>query len=155
MATPSIHIGDIRLTFVSGGQLWIDGGNMFGVIPRLMWEKASPPDSQHRIRLDTNCVLVRTPNSLGLIDTGYGGKAPPKLRQRHALEEGEPLARNLAAVGVTPDDIDWVILTHLHFDHAGGATWRDEEGRLRPYSDVRGTSFRGPNGKTPFATCPS
>ena len=127
-----ISIGDIQLTIVSGGRLWIDGGNMFGVIPRAMWERKSPPDDQHRILLDTNCVLVNTPSSRGLIDTGYGGKTPTKHRLRHELDEGEPLARNLAAIGVCPDAIDWVILTHLHFDHAGGATQRDDEGRLRP-----------------------
>lgn len=127
-----ISIGPIRLTIVSGGQLRIDGGNMFGVIPRVLWERKSPPDDQHRIRLDTNCVLVRTPASLGLVDTGYGGKATAKFRERHALEQGAPLVRNLAAAGVTPDEIDWVILTHLHFDHAGGATFRDAEGSLRP-----------------------
>src|SRR6185503_8898823 len=100
MATPSIHIGDIELSFVSGGRLRIDGGNMFGVIPRVLWERESPPDEQHRIRLDTNCVLVRTPDSLGLIDTGYGGKTPAKFRQRHALEDGAPLTKNLAAVDI-------------------------------------------------------
>jgi glyoxylase-like metal-dependent hydrolase (beta-lactamase superfamily II) len=128
----TIAIGDMRLTFVSGGRLRIDGGNMFGVIPRVLWAQKSPPDELNRILLDTNCILVRTPQSLGLIDTGYGGKALPKHRSRHALEEGEPLARNLAAVGIDADEIDWVILTHLHFDHAGGATRRDENGQLRP-----------------------
>ncbi len=127
-----ISIGDIQLTIVSGGRLRIDGGTMFGVIPRAMWGRKSPPDEQHRILLDTNCVLVDTPGSRGLIDTGYGGKAPAKHRQRHVLDDGEPLASNLAAIGVCPDEIDWVILTHLHFDHAGGATQRDEEGRPRP-----------------------
>jgi hypothetical protein len=83
-----ILIGDIRLEFVSGGRLWIDGGNMFGVVPRVMWEKVSPPDEQNRIQLETNCVLVRTGSSLGLIDTGYGGKASLKQRQRHVLDEG-------------------------------------------------------------------
>jgi glyoxylase-like metal-dependent hydrolase (beta-lactamase superfamily II) len=126
----SISIGDIEISFVSGGRLWIDGGNMFGVVPRVMWEKVSPPDAQNRIQLDTICVLVRTPTSLGLIDTGYGGKASPKQRERHHLDEGVPLARSLAASSVAPDEIDWVILTHLHFDHAGGITYRDEEGRL-------------------------
>jgi glyoxylase-like metal-dependent hydrolase (beta-lactamase superfamily II) len=110
----------------------IDGGNMFGVIPRVLWEQKAPPDQQNRIRLDTNCVLVRTRDSLGLVDTGYGGKLSPKLRQRHDLDEGAPLVRNLAAAGVMPDEIDWVILTHLHFDHAGGATYRDAGGTIRP-----------------------
>jgi glyoxylase-like metal-dependent hydrolase (beta-lactamase superfamily II) len=129
---PSTSIGDIRLTFVSGGRLRIDGGTMFGVVPRVMWEKVAPPDELNRIRLDTNCVLVHTARSLGLIDTGYGGKSHPKQRQRHELDEGEPLLRNLAASDVEPADIDWVLLTHLHFDHAGGATRRDESGSLQP-----------------------
>src|SRR6476620_3598747 len=120
-----VNIGDIRLTFVSGCKLRIDGGNMFVVIPRVMWEQKSPPDDQHRIALDTNCVLVRTGNSLGLIDTGYGAKTPQKQRLRFALDEGTSLVKNLAAIGVEPGDIDWVILTHLHFDLSGGGTHRD------------------------------
>jgi len=127
-----ISIGDIQLRFVSGGRLRIDGGNMFGVVPRLMWERVAPPDELHRISLATNCVLVRTPNSLGLIDTGYGSKAPAKFQQRHALEDGAPLVRNLATIGISPHDLDWVILTHLHFDHVGGATYRDSDGELQP-----------------------
>jgi glyoxylase-like metal-dependent hydrolase (beta-lactamase superfamily II) len=128
----ALSIGDVRLRFVSGGKLRIDGGNMFGVIPRLLWERESPPDEQHRIRLETNCVLVETPTSLGLIDTGYGGKTAAKFRQRHTLEDGEPLVRNLDAIGIAPDAIDWVVLTHLHFDHAGGATRRETSDIVRP-----------------------
>ena len=115
-----IRIGDIELSFVSGGRLRIDGGNMFGVIPRAMWARVTPPDDQNRIELETNCVIVRTQDSLGLIDTGYGGKLGAKIRQRHALEDGAPLVQNLAAIGIAPDKVDWVILTHLHYDHAGG-----------------------------------
>jgi glyoxylase-like metal-dependent hydrolase (beta-lactamase superfamily II) len=129
---PSIAIGDIHITIVSGGRLRIDGGNMFGIVPRVLWAQESPPDEHNRISLDTNCILVRTPNSLGLVDTGYGGKAPPKHRSRYALEDGMPLAKRLAAISIRPDEIEWVILTHLHFDHAGGATFRDAEGRLHP-----------------------
>jgi glyoxylase-like metal-dependent hydrolase (beta-lactamase superfamily II) len=132
MSNNTLSIGDIDVDFVSGGRLRIDGGNMFGVVPRVMWERVSPPDAEHRIALDTNCVLVRTANSLGLIDTGYGGKATPRFQQRHALEDGEPLVRNLAAAGISPEQIDWVILTHLHFDHAGGATLRNEHGPVVP-----------------------
>lgn len=127
-----IQLGDLEVLLVSGGRLWIDGGNMFGVIPRVMWEHTSPPDEQHRVLLETNCLLVRSGGSLGLVDTGYGGKSTPRFRQRYALEEGTPLVRNLAALGVLPEQIDWVILTHLHFDHAGGYTYRDDTGTLRP-----------------------
>jgi glyoxylase-like metal-dependent hydrolase (beta-lactamase superfamily II) len=132
MMNAPISIGDMRLSIVSGGRLWIDGGNMFGVVPRVMWEKKSPPDEQHRIQLDTNCILVRTRDSLGLVDSGYGSKATTKFRQRHSLEDGAQLVRNLAAADVKPDQIDWVILTHLHFDHAGGVTYRDGDGRVWP-----------------------
>jgi glyoxylase-like metal-dependent hydrolase (beta-lactamase superfamily II) len=126
-----ITIGDIQLSIVSGGRLRIDGGNMFGVIPRAMWERVSPPDDQNRILLETNCVVVRTRQSLGLVDTGYGTKASDKVRQRFSLDAGSSLVRNLAACGIAPDEIDWVILTHLHVDHAGGATYRDEGRQLR------------------------
>jgi glyoxylase-like metal-dependent hydrolase (beta-lactamase superfamily II) len=128
----TISIGQLKLTFVSGGRLRVDGGNMFGVVPRVLWEQESPPDDQHRIQLDTNCIVVQISDSLGLVDTGYGSKATPKFRQRHDLEDGQTLVRSLSAIGVAPGDIDWVILTHLHFDHAGGATYRDRFGDVRP-----------------------
>lgn len=130
MSVQSIDIGDLRLTIVSGGTLRNDGGTMFGVVPRVLWERACPPDEQNRILLDTNCLLVRTPDSVGLIDAGYGGKASPKVQARNDLDAEPQLPRSLAAVGVAPEDIDWMILTHLHFDHAGGCTWRDTAGRL-------------------------
>jgi glyoxylase-like metal-dependent hydrolase (beta-lactamase superfamily II) len=153
MNTP-LSIGDIQFRFVSGGRLRIDGGNMFGVIPRVLWEREVPPDDQHRIPMDTNCILIRTPDSLGLIDTGYGGKAPMKFRQRYALEDGAPLVRNLASTGVTPNDLDWVILTHLHFDHAGGATYRDADGQLQPTFPrarhfIQRTEWEDANGNIP------
>src|SRR5688572_3050294 len=132
MLNDHINLGKFQLTTVSGGHLRIDGGNMFGVIPRAMWERRAPPDEHNRILLETNCVLVRTPDSLGLIDTGYGGKAPLRYRQRHALEDGMPLVTNLAKVGVMPEKVDWVILTHLHADHAGGATLRRDDGSIKP-----------------------
>lgn len=131
MSGPTTALGDFQLTVVSGGTLWIDGGNMFGVVPRVMWEKRCRPDDKNRILLDTNCLLVRTPDSLGLIDTGYGNKASETVRSRHDLAAEEQLPKSLAAVGVSPEQIDWVILTHLHFDHAGGCTWRDPDGKLQ------------------------
>jgi len=132
MNASAIGLGEFQLAVLSGGTLWIDGGNMFGVVPRVMWEKACPPDAKNRILLDTNCLLVRTPGSLGLIDTGYGDKAAPRFRERHEMAAGSPLLQSLEAASVRPEEIDWVILTHLHFDHAGGCTRRDSDGRLRP-----------------------
>jgi len=132
MSVQSIAVGDFRLTIVSGGTLRVDGGTMFGVIPRALWEKACSPDEQNRILLDTNCLVVHTPDSVGLIDTGYGGKASPKVQARHDLAAESQLLRGLEAMGVAPEDIDWVILTHLHFDHVGGCTWRDSSGELHP-----------------------
>lgn len=127
-----LQIGDLELTIVSGGTMRSDGGTMYGVIPKAMWSRKSTPDDNNLILMDTNCLLVRSPDALGLIDAGYGDKAPEKIRRRGCMEAGAPLIRNLQAVDVKPDDIDWVILTHLHFDHAGGLTTLDENGDLRP-----------------------
>lgn len=128
----SVTIGDFELTVVSGGMLRGDGGTMFGIIPRTLWQRACPPDDQNRILMDTNCLLVRTADAVGVIDTGYGDKAPEKVRRRSGLEDGAPLLRNLAEAGVAAEDVDWVILTHLHFDHAGGLTTRAADGSLQP-----------------------
>src|SRR5262249_2250054 len=96
------------------------------------WERKSPPDERNRILLETNCLLVRTGAANVLIDTGYGSNCSPRERENFSLQGGAPLIENLAAMGVTPEDIDWVVLTHLHFDHAGGCTIADQRGRLRP-----------------------
>lgn len=125
-----MRIGDWQLTTVSGGNLRLDGGTMFGVVPKMLWQKRQPADEFNRIRSATNCVLACDGQQTVLIDTGYGGKATEKERQRGALEAGEPLLASLAAAGVTPEAIDVVVLSHLHFDHAGGGTRRDDAGEL-------------------------
>jgi len=121
-----------ELQIVSGGALRLDGGAMFGVVPKLLWERASPPDEKNRIELQTNCLLIRAHGKTILVDTGYGGKAPTKVREQYSLQPGEPLLASLGAVGLTRDDIDIVVLTHLHFDHAGGGTRFDERGAVEP-----------------------
>ena len=133
-----IRIGDFELTVISGGTMRTDGGVIFGVVPRILWTRICKPDDENRVLMDTNCLLVRTPDSLGLIDTGYGSKVTEKVRRHSGMEEDTPLLRNLAAAGVAADELDWVILTHLHSDHAGGSTCLDREGRLRPvFSNAR------------------
>jgi glyoxylase-like metal-dependent hydrolase (beta-lactamase superfamily II) len=126
------RLGEFELTTISGGVFHIDGGTMFGVVPKTLWSRLIPPDDQNRIAQQTNCVLVRTGQQTVLIDTGYGSKLSEKERRIFNIAEGDPLVRNLNAKGVGVDEIDVVILSHLHFDHAGGATQISENGALRP-----------------------
>lgn len=127
-----MQLGNWQLDTVSGGTLRLDGGTMFGVVPKMLWEKVSPPDDRNRIRMDTNCVLARDGVHTVLIDTGYGGKLTERQRHFDALESGEPLLKSLAALNVTPEQVDYVALTHLHFDHCGGGTRHDAQGRIVP-----------------------
>jgi len=125
-----LRLGEFELTTVSGGRFRIDGGTMFGVVPKPLWERIAPPDERNTIAQTTNCLLVRSPGRTVLIDTGYGPKLGEKQRRHLDAEAGDPLAAPLAGAGVSRDGVDLVLLTHLHFDHAGGATRRDSEGRL-------------------------
>jgi glyoxylase-like metal-dependent hydrolase (beta-lactamase superfamily II) len=116
---------------VSGGRFKLDGGSMFGIVPKPLWEKICPPDEHNRIDNGTNCLLVRTGSSHILIDTGYGDKMTEKERGIYGMS-GTTIVDSLAAMGVKASDIDLVILSHLHFDHAGGATVSDLEGHVYP-----------------------
>ncbi|MFN0197058.1 MAG: MBL fold metallo-hydrolase [Planctomycetaceae bacterium] len=126
------QIGNFQLSTISGGRFVIDGGTMFGVVPRTMWSRVFPADEKNNILQETNCVLVRSADRTILIDTGYGSKLSPKLQKIFDTDEGDPLLRNLQAAGLDASDIDLVILSHLHFDHAGGATRLNEDGELVP-----------------------
>lgn len=127
-----LRLGEFGLATVSGGRFRIDGGTMFGVVPKPLWERVAPPDERNTIPQATNCLLVRSPGRVVLIDTGYGSKLTEKQRRHIEAEPGDPLAASLAAAGVGTEQVDLVLLTHLHFDHTGGATRRDESGTLVP-----------------------
>lgn len=127
-----MRLGDFELTTISGGNYWIDGGSMFGVVPRSVWTRYISMDDKSRILQRTSCVLVRTGRENVLIDTGYGPKLTEKERGNFSAEPGEPLVENLAAAGLSLGDIDVVVLSHLHFDHAGGATRFDALGQAVP-----------------------
>jgi glyoxylase-like metal-dependent hydrolase (beta-lactamase superfamily II) len=126
-----MRVGELELRIVSGGAFKLDGGGMFGIIPRPLWSRAVQPDERGRIGLDTNCLLVRTGDELLLVDTGNGPKLTDKERDIYDLTPGEALLDNLAAEGVRPEDITTVLLTHLHMDHVGGAT-RSSDGAVVP-----------------------
>jgi glyoxylase-like metal-dependent hydrolase (beta-lactamase superfamily II) len=120
----------VKLTAVLGNSQRLDGGAMFGNAPRALWERWITPDEQNRIPLACRCLLVRDSGRTILFETGIGAFFPPAMRERYGVvEERHVLLDNLAAIGIGPDDIDVVVLSHLHFDHAGGAltAWRDGE----------------------------
>lgn len=127
-----MQLGEFTIETVSGGRFLTDGGAMFGVVPRALWSRYCPPDDDHLIAQETNCVLVRGGDRTMLIDTGYGSKFSEKQKKIYRSEEGDPLLRNLAALGVSAEEVDTVLLSHLHFDHAGGATRLDESGAPVP-----------------------
>jgi glyoxylase-like metal-dependent hydrolase (beta-lactamase superfamily II) len=128
---PRLTLGEHEITALVGGRLRLDGGAMFGVVPRPLWERVAPPDALHRVRMSSTPLLIRAPRHLILFDLGLGDKHDARFRERFAIE-GPPLPDLLATAGVRPEEIDIVVCSHLHWDHAGGATWRDRDGRLHP-----------------------
>lgn len=126
-------LGGATIQVIYGGALRLDGGAMFGIIPRPLWSKQTPADEAHRIQLACNCILVEWPGSdrRVLIETGHGAKFGDKERQIYAIDPTHWVAGGLAVAGVEPESITDVVLSHLHFDHAGGLT-RNDGGELRP-----------------------
>jgi glyoxylase-like metal-dependent hydrolase (beta-lactamase superfamily II) len=124
------NLGDFELIVCTDGTYFLDGGAMFGVVPKPLWEKRAPADEQNRILLGANTVIVRTGKHTVAIETGLGNKLPPKLREIYSASEMLP--RSLDAAGVRPEEIDIVINTHLHFDHCGWNTRRNDAGKIVP-----------------------
>ncbi|MBI1192461.1 MAG: MBL fold metallo-hydrolase [Bacteroidetes bacterium] len=116
----------MNLQTVSAGYLKLDGGAMFGVVPKTMWSRIMEPDAQNRITWAMRCLLVEEGNRRLLIDTGMGTKQDAKFRA-HFEPQGPDVLQSLAALGLAPEDITDVLLTHLHFDHAGGAVTRQAD----------------------------
>jgi glyoxylase-like metal-dependent hydrolase (beta-lactamase superfamily II) len=117
-----MHFGEIEVLPLHGGNFYLDGGAMFGAVPKTVWEKKAPADERNRIRLAANSLLVRAAGKNIVVETGNGTKWDPKLRNIYGIQEGDPLRDSLSKVGVAPEEVDMVINTHLHFDHAGGNT---------------------------------
>ena len=126
-----MRFGSLRLDIVQGGNFRLDGGAMFGVVPKVLWERTFPADEKNRIGLATNCLLVRGKGFTALVESGLGEKWGSKEREIYAIESEPALSRALEAHGARPEDVDALVISHLHFDHAGGAT-RRENGRVVP-----------------------
>jgi glyoxylase-like metal-dependent hydrolase (beta-lactamase superfamily II) len=117
------------ITSVLGNSQRLDGGSMFGNAPRAMWEKWIAPDDRNRIPLACRCLIVRDGDRTILLEAGIGAFFEPALRERYGVvEPHHVLLGSLAAIGLGPDDIDVVVFSHLHFDHAGGALTAWAEG---------------------------
>ncbi len=118
-----MKIGDYRIETIPDAEFKLDGGAMFGVVPRVLWERVCPPDELNRIRLNTNCLFVETPTEKILIETGIGEKWTEKEIQIYGIFRTKPFAETLfEKTGYRTEDISIVVNTHLHFDHAGGNT---------------------------------
>jgi len=125
------NVGNIELISLFDGFFRLDGGSMFGTVPKTLWERQAPADDQNRVTLATRPLLVRGARTM-LIDAGLGDKRDEKVQAMFAVDRRRNLDHTLAEAGVSPEDIDIVLATHLHFDHAGGFTVRDAANRLRP-----------------------
>src|SRR5437764_4535420 len=106
-------LGSFTLDVVSGGPFRLDGGSMFGIVPKALWERLSPPDERNRIRMDANCALIRGHGEVILVDTGNGTKLAEKERDIFAIDPAITLAGSLEAQGLRPEDITMVLFTHL------------------------------------------
>jgi methylmalonyl-CoA epimerase len=124
-------VGNLELISVSDGVFRLDGGSMFGVIPKTMWSQKAQPDDRNRIPLAMRPLVVRGARTM-IIDAGMGDKESEKFHEIYGVERARHLDHTLAEAGLAPEDIEIVLATHLHFDHAGGFTVRDASGRLRP-----------------------
>ena len=132
-AVPSvaIQLGDLKCRILDGGRFKLDGGAMFGIIPKPLWSRLASADDQNRIDLAMTCLLIETAGRRILVETGCGDKFNDKERAIWSISD-HWLLDSLRAGGIEPESIDTVILTHLHFDHAGGSTRHDADGNLRP-----------------------
>ncbi len=127
-----MKFGDIDIFLLSDGTFRLDGGAMFGVIPRVLWERHDPPDEKNRILLGLNSLLVLRGEEKILIDCGIGDKFDKKFANIYAIQREHTLLDELAGHGLKPEDITHVILSHLHFDHIGWSTRRNAKGELEP-----------------------
>jgi glyoxylase-like metal-dependent hydrolase (beta-lactamase superfamily II) len=137
IAPRTIECGRARITVVPDGRFRLDGGAMFGVVPRVVWEKRSPADAQHRVTLGLNAMVVENGGVRVLVDPGVGDHHDATFAARFGIEKpgapnGRSLPQSLAAAGIAPESIDFVVHTHLHWDHAGAGVARAEDGTFRP-----------------------
>jgi len=122
----------MKLYPIETGNFKLDGGAMFGVVPRVLWQKTNPADNNNQIEMAMRCLLIKTDKKLIIIDTGLGNKQSDKFFSHYNLFGNDTLEKSLAKNGFSKEDITDVFLTHLHFDHVGGAVeWNEDKTKLQ------------------------
>jgi glyoxylase-like metal-dependent hydrolase (beta-lactamase superfamily II) len=117
---------------IDAGRYKLDGGAMFGVVPQTLWKKGNPPDEKNRILMSLNALLLMRNGRVILVDSGVGTKFNDKYQEIYAVDYSDfSLLSSLSKLNIQPEHITDLIITHLHFDHVGGATYRDENGQLQ------------------------
>ncbi len=128
-----MQLGDYRIDIIPDTEFRLDGGAMFGIVPRVLWEQVCPPDDMNRVRLNMNCLFVEAQGEKILIETGIGEKWSERETAMYGIFREKPFAESLHKItGYRPEDITIVVNTHLHFDHAGGNTVHDSNGAAKP-----------------------
>jgi glyoxylase-like metal-dependent hydrolase (beta-lactamase superfamily II) len=142
-ASPSFTVGAARVSVLHDGTIALDGGAMFGVVPRVVWEKGDPPDERNRVTLGLNVALIESGGKRVLVDTGMGDRWSEREVRMYGIDRSTTLIGGLRARGLAPEDIDVVVNTHLHFDHAGGNTRREGDGVVPTFPRARYVVQRG------------
>ena len=123
----AMELGRFRLYPLCDGYFRLDGGSMFGIVPKAMWSRQCPADEKNRISLAIRSLLIEAGNQWILVDTGLGDKFDAKFKEIYAIENTPGIENQLQQIGIAPDDINIVINTHLHWDHAGGNTRKEPQ----------------------------
>lgn len=126
------RLGRVKVTSLHDGFFALDGGSMFGIVPRVVWSRIAPPDEANRIRLALNVTLIEVGGKKILCDVGLGDRPDPDFRGRYLIDKSSNLPDSLMKIGLTPQDIDFVVPSHLHWDHAGWCTRRVAGGGYEP-----------------------
>jgi glyoxylase-like metal-dependent hydrolase (beta-lactamase superfamily II) len=132
MTPHKITLGHIEIFGLRDGFFYLDGGAMFGVVPKPLWVKLFPADESNRIQMGLNSLVIKTQKELILVDTGVGSLIPPQFYEYYAIERKPDLLGSLRKIGFSPGEITFVINTHLHFDHCGGNTYKTPQGEIVP-----------------------
>ncbi|MGB8658161.1 MAG: MBL fold metallo-hydrolase [Candidatus Zixiibacteriota bacterium] len=127
-----MKLGNLEIFSIVENSFKVDGGSMYGVVPRVIWQRFNPPDADNMVKLDINLLLIQTDGENILIDTGVGDALSERQKKMFGIEKESQLEKALSAHQLAPEDIHLVLLTHLHADHAGGVIRVGEDGRKAP-----------------------